>query len=243
MSVRRLRTLAVSLAGLVIAGGLSVVATPAAHALDAPANPSPSGAQTGIPMFTWDRVPGATSVRLPDLDLGPVHRQPGQHHHGPAPVRAEDPAPDRHPALLAGPGHRGRQHVDRPERIRPRDRRRAHADRPGRRRRADPAGQPRHPVAGSRWPAPPPTTCSTAPIPTSSTRPRTRTSRPRRTSSRSRRPAPTSGGSAPCSAAGSPPRGPAAPTRCPRPAPTWSRASPTTPACPPPRHRTTRTRH
>ena len=51
----------VALAGAVVAGGLSVLASPPALALDAPANPSPSGAQTGIPTFSWDRVAGATT--------------------------------------------------------------------------------------------------------------------------------------------------------------------------------------
>jgi hypothetical protein len=61
MPVRRLRTLAIALAGAVVAGGLSVLASPAAVALDAPTNPSPSGAQTGIPTFSWDRVAGAST--------------------------------------------------------------------------------------------------------------------------------------------------------------------------------------
>ncbi len=76
MSLRRLRTLAVSLAGLVIAGGLSVVAAPAAQALDTPGNPSPGGAQLGIPTFTWDRVPGATTydfqISTSDLFTSPL---------------------------------------------------------------------------------------------------------------------------------------------------------------------------
>ncbi len=61
MPHRRLRTLALALASVVVAGSLSVYASPQALALDAPTNPSPSGAQTGIPTFSWDRVPGATT--------------------------------------------------------------------------------------------------------------------------------------------------------------------------------------
>ena len=61
MPHRRLRTLALALAAAVVAGSLSVLASPPALALDAPANPSPSGAQTGIPTFSWDRVAGATT--------------------------------------------------------------------------------------------------------------------------------------------------------------------------------------
>ncbi|HET6939629.1 MAG TPA: hypothetical protein VFI19_13525, partial [Nocardioides sp.] len=61
MPVRRLRALAIALAGTIVAAGLSVYASPQALALDAPANPSPSGAQTGIPTFMWDRVDGATT--------------------------------------------------------------------------------------------------------------------------------------------------------------------------------------
>ena len=61
MLVRRLRTVSVALVGLVLAAGLTVVASPQAVALDAPTNPSPSGAQTGIPTFSWDRVAGATT--------------------------------------------------------------------------------------------------------------------------------------------------------------------------------------
>ena len=61
MLVRRLRTVSVALVGFVMAAGLIVVASPQAVALDAPTNPSPSGAQTGIPTFSWDRVAGATT--------------------------------------------------------------------------------------------------------------------------------------------------------------------------------------
>ena len=61
MPHRRLRTLALALAAAVVAGSLSVLASPPALALDAPTNPSPSGAQTGIPTFSWDRVAGATT--------------------------------------------------------------------------------------------------------------------------------------------------------------------------------------
>ena len=61
MPVRRLRALAVALAGAIIATGLSVLVSSPALALDAPGNPSPSGPQTGIPTFSWDRVAGATT--------------------------------------------------------------------------------------------------------------------------------------------------------------------------------------
>ena len=61
MLVRRLRTVSVALIGLLLAGGLTILASPQAFALDSPANPNPSGAQTGIPTFSWDRVAGATT--------------------------------------------------------------------------------------------------------------------------------------------------------------------------------------
>jgi hypothetical protein len=61
MPVRHLRALAVTLAGAVVAAGLTVYASPQAMALDSPANPSPTGPQTGIPTFSWDRVDGATT--------------------------------------------------------------------------------------------------------------------------------------------------------------------------------------
>ncbi|WP_028650562.1 Ig-like domain repeat protein [Nocardioides halotolerans] len=61
MPHRRLRTLALALVSAVVVSTLSVYASPAARALDAPTNPSPSGAQTGIPTFSWDRVAGATT--------------------------------------------------------------------------------------------------------------------------------------------------------------------------------------
>jgi hypothetical protein len=61
VSFRRLRALTVTAAGAVVAAGLTVLVSPQAVALDAPANPSPVGAQTGIPTFSWDRVDGAAS--------------------------------------------------------------------------------------------------------------------------------------------------------------------------------------
>src|SRR3954451_19468906 len=61
MPVRRLRAFAVVLTGAIVATVLSITAAPQALALDPPTNPSPSGAQTGIPTFSWDRVDGATT--------------------------------------------------------------------------------------------------------------------------------------------------------------------------------------
>jgi large repetitive protein len=61
MPVRRLRAFAVVLTGAIVATVLSVTVAPQALALDPPTNPSPSGAQTGIPTFSWDRVDGATT--------------------------------------------------------------------------------------------------------------------------------------------------------------------------------------
>ena len=61
MPVSRLRTVSVALIGLFLAGGLTILASPQAYALDPPANPNPGGAQTGIPTFSWDRVTGATT--------------------------------------------------------------------------------------------------------------------------------------------------------------------------------------
>ena len=61
MPHRRLRTLALGLASALFVGSLSVYASPQALALDTPTNPSPSGAQVGIPTFSWDRVDGATT--------------------------------------------------------------------------------------------------------------------------------------------------------------------------------------
>ena len=60
MPVRRLRALAVALAAAFVVTALSVV-SPSPALADAPANPQPSGAQVGIPTFSWDRVDGATS--------------------------------------------------------------------------------------------------------------------------------------------------------------------------------------
>ncbi len=61
MPVPRLRTLAVALAGAFVVTALSVAPSSPAMAVDPPGNPQPSGAQTGIPTFSWDRVAGASA--------------------------------------------------------------------------------------------------------------------------------------------------------------------------------------
>src|SRR5689334_1688151 len=60
MPARRLRGLAIALAGAFVVTALSVATSSPALA-DPPANPQPGGAQAGIPTFSWDRVPGATA--------------------------------------------------------------------------------------------------------------------------------------------------------------------------------------
>jgi large repetitive protein len=61
MPVRRLRALATGLVGAFVATTLSLAPAAPAHAVGGPTNPQPSGAQTGIPTFSWDRVDGAAS--------------------------------------------------------------------------------------------------------------------------------------------------------------------------------------
>src|SRR3954465_5888438 len=59
MPVRRLRAFAVVLTGAIVATVLSITAAPQALALDPPTNPSPSGAQPGLPTFPRERGGGA----------------------------------------------------------------------------------------------------------------------------------------------------------------------------------------
>ena len=61
MPARRLRAIAVALAGAFVVTALSVASTSPAQAVEAPGNPQPSGAQVGIATFSWDRVAGAAT--------------------------------------------------------------------------------------------------------------------------------------------------------------------------------------
>ena len=229
MPVRRLRALAVALAGAVVAAGLSIYASPQALALDAAEQPVTERCPDRHPDVLLGPRGRCHDLRLPDLDLGPVHLHPGQRHDGAAPVRPQDPAARPGPSSTGGSGPRAparpgrprsfsRTTVGAPTLIGPADA--AQLTQPD-----NPVTLSWQPVAGRRLLRRP-------------VRHRPELRRPdhdqerqgvvvRRRRCRPR--APTSGGSAACSRTASSPRGRAAPARCRRPVPTRSRAWPTTP--------------
>ena len=95
-----------------LAGGLTILASPQAFALDSPANPYPSGAQTGIPTFSWDRVAGATTYDFQistsdQFNTTLVNVTTVQRQYVP---KVQLPTAD--PAVLAGASHRRRRDLD-----------------------------------------------------------------------------------------------------------------------------------